>query len=153
MSRDHPNYETVNAVASLKASRSGHVNPFEVRNVRMVTLLTAILILCVFDLLLTLLAHALGLLDERNPVARAALGRGAASLIVFKTCLTFVGCALLALARATVFGKVAAIGIFMTYAGLAIWWSECVNEFDRIIPGGSMYVACDRPGPPASCNP
>ena len=66
----------------------------------MVTLVAAIFILGVFDLLLTLLAHAMGLLDERNPVARAALGRGAATLLVFKICLTLVGCALLLLARA-----------------------------------------------------
>ncbi len=110
MSRDHPNYGTVNAVATLKASRSGHAERFELRDVRMVTLLTAILILGVFDLLLTLLAHTLGLLDERNPVARAALGRGAATLLTFKICLTLVGCALLLLARATVSGKVAAVG-------------------------------------------
>ena len=42
----------------------------------MVTLLTAILILGIFDLFLTLLAHALGLLDERNPVARSAWSWG-----------------------------------------------------------------------------
>jgi len=119
----------------------------------MVMLVAAIFILGIFDLVLTLVAHPMGLLDERNPVARVALGRGVASLIIFKTCLTLMGCALLVLARATVFGKVAAIGIFMTYAGLAIWWSECVYEFDRITLGGSMYVACDSPGPPAPCNP
>lgn len=144
MLRDHPNYGTENAVASLKAGRSGHAGRFELRSVGMVTLLTAILMLGLFDLLFTLLAHTLGLLDERNPVARAALGRGAASLITFKIFLTFVGCALLYLARATVCGRVAAIGIFVMYAGLAIWWSDCVYEFDRVTPGGSMYVACDR---------
>lgn len=80
----------------------------------MVTLLTAILILGIFDLFLTLLAHTLGLLDERNPVARAALGRGAASLITFKIYLTLVGCALLLLARATVSGRVAAVGSTIT---------------------------------------
>lgn len=153
MLRDHPNYRPANAVATLKASRSRHAKHYALRDVRMVTLVAAIFTLGIFDLLLTLLVHAMGLLDERNPVARAALGRGAASLIIFKTCLTLMGCALLVLARATVFGKVAAIGIFMTYAGLAIWWSECVYEFDRITLGGSMYVACDSPGPPAPCNP
>ncbi len=153
MLRDHPNYRPANAVATLKASRSRHAKHYALRDVRMVTLVAAIFTLGIFDLLLTLLVDAMGLLDERNPVARAALGRGAATLLTFKICLTLVGCALLLLARATVSGEVVAIGIFMTYAGLAVWWSECVHEFDRVTRGGSRYVACDRTRPRAPCNP
>lgn len=153
MSREHSNYRSANAVADSKASRAAQAERYGLRNLRMVTLIAAIFIMGIFDLLLTLLAHAMGPLDERNPLARAALGRGATTLLTFKSCLTLVGCASLILVRATVCGEIAAIGIFMIYAVLAARWSECVNEFDRVTSRGSMYIACDRPRPRAPCKP
>ena len=152
MFRNQPNYKPASAVAAQEERRSGHAVRPTLRDARMVMLVAAIFILGIFDLVLTLVAHPMGLLDERNPVARVALGRGVATLITFKICLNLVGCALLFLARATASGKVAAISIFLTYAGLAVWWSECVNEFDRVTRRGSMYVASDCPRPRALCN-
>ncbi|UCC31202.1 MAG: hypothetical protein JSU86_02780 [Phycisphaerales bacterium] len=142
MLRDHLDYRPASAVAAPKAGRSGHTVRYA-RDVRIVVLVAAIFILAIFDLLLTLVAHPTGLLDELNPVGRAALGRGVATLITFKICLTLMGCALLLLARASASGKVAAIAIFMTYAGLAVWWSECVSEFDHAVSGRSTCLVMD----------
>jgi len=153
MFRNQPNYKPASAVAAQEARRSGHAVRPALRDARIVILVAAIFVLGNFDLVLTLVAHPMGLLNERNPVARVALGRGVATLITFKICLNLVGCALLLLARATASGKVAAISIFLTYAGLAVWWSECVNEFDRVTCRGSMYVASNLPRPRAPCNP
>lgn len=139
MKIDGLGYKRACAAAAVKARRSAPTVRHTLRDVRVVVLIVAIFVLGIFDLLLTLGVYRVGLLDELNPVGHAALGRGVATLITFKICLTIMGCLFLLLARTTASGKFAAIGIFIMYAVLAAWWCECVSEFDRLVADGSTY--------------
>lgn len=98
--------------------------------------LLAIIAIGAIDLHLTLEAHRVGLLDEVNPVMRAALEYGGENgLITVKVTLTLVGCAVLGLIARYGRGRFR-MPLFLTllaatvivYGGLMFWWAVWLHH-------------------------
>lgn len=98
--------------------------------------LLAIAVIGMIDLHLTLDAHRAGLLDEANPVMRAALKYGGEKgLITVKATLTLVGCAVLGLI-ARYAGARFRVSLFLVllaatvtaYGGLMFWWAVWLHH-------------------------
>jgi len=99
------------------------------RSRRVICLVAGIWLLNAFDLMLTILAHQQGMLYEGNPIADYLLRLGVPSLVLYKIGLVLIGSYPLLrfrLARVTELGTIV---ILVSYAFLAVHWSECYKLY------------------------
>ncbi|HEY3244371.1 MAG TPA: DUF5658 family protein [Phycisphaerae bacterium] len=82
-----------------------------------------------FDLALTILAHAQGLLQEINPIAARILPHGPAALLAYKLSLLMVGSAILIRYRRLVICELAAFSLLAVYVLLAFQWKLCYDMY------------------------
>lgn len=99
------------------------------RSHRVICLVAGIWILNGFDLLMTLMSHEHGLLDEQNPVARHLFVYGAPSVILFKIGLVLVGTYPLLRYRRVRIVELGALTIVAAYAMLALRWYLCYELY------------------------
>jgi len=113
----------------------------ESRAHRVVLLVVGIWVLNAFDLLLTLLAHQRGLLQEGSPVARWILGLGTPSVILFKVGLVMIGSYPLLRFRTARITELGTLVILLAYALLAVHWSACYDLYAATIQADQSYAA------------
>lgn len=95
------------------------------RSHRVVILVLAIWVINSFDLMLTLLSHQQGMLDEENPLANYFLKQGIASLVLYKAGMVLIGSYSLLRFRHTRIAEMGAFIVVMVYALLAVRWQAC----------------------------
>jgi hypothetical protein len=78
---------------------------------------------------LTVLAHEQGMLHEGNPIAHYLLGLGVPSLVLYKIGLVLIGSYPLLRFRAARVTELGTIVILVSYALLAVHWSECYELY------------------------
>ncbi len=96
---------------------------------RVVCLVLGIWLINGFDLILTLLSHEQGVLVEQNPFARHMLEQGVLSLILYKTGMVFIGSYPLLKFRTARITEWGTLVILLSYATLAIRWSDCYEAY------------------------
>ncbi len=100
------------------------------RGRRVALFVLAITLISVFDLILTMRAHADGILHEENPIARAVLEFGPAALFVFKmTVIAGAGYVLFSLRRHRI-AEVASVFVLITHIAVAVRWRICYEFYD-----------------------
>ncbi len=111
--------------------RSGRVIEWivEARSHRVICLVLGIWLLNGFDLAFTILSHEQGMLHEENPLARHMLAYGTASIILFKTGFVLIGSYPLLRFRTARITELGSFVILLTYAILAVHWSECYDLY------------------------
>ncbi len=97
-------------------------------------------ILNAFDLVLTLLSHEQGLLQEGNPVARWILSLGTPSVILFKVGLVMIGSYPLLRFRTARITELGTLVIFIAYGLLAVHWSSCYELYATTINADLSYA-------------
>ncbi|MFQ5491764.1 MAG: DUF5658 family protein [Phycisphaerae bacterium] len=93
-----------------------------------------------FDLLLTILAHQQGLLDETNPIARTLLPWGPEVLTAFKLGLVGVASIVLFHYRRNLLSEFTSTSMLIVYALVAVRWRLCY-ELYFITHDGSVSLA------------
>ncbi len=101
----------------------------EARSHRVLCLVGGIWLLNAFDLILTVLAHQQGVLQEDNPIARYMFGLGIPSVILFKIGLVSIGSYPLLRFRTARITEMGSLVILLAYAYLAVHWSECYELY------------------------
>ena len=96
---------------------------------RVVCLVLGIWLINAFDLILTILSHEQGVLVEQNPLARHMLELGVLSLILYKTGMVFIGSYPLLKFRTARITEWGTLVILLSYATLAIRWSNCYEAY------------------------
>ncbi len=99
------------------------------RSHRVICLVAGIWLLNAFDLMLTVLAHQQGLLQEENPIARHLLQTGVPSIVLFKIGLVLIGSYPLLRFRAARITELGTLVILVASALLAVHWSECYELY------------------------
>ena len=107
------------AIAWMTASRSH----------RVICVLMGLWLINLFDLVLTVLAHGQGVLDESNPIARVILPLGPIALATFKVILVGGASAVLLYSRRQLLAEVTAIFTFLVYIGVAVQWKVCYEMY------------------------
>ncbi len=115
---------------SLAQSWAGFVEWYAAsRSHRVVILVLAIWVINSFDLMLTLISHQQGMLDEENPVANYFLRQGTASVILYKAGMVLIGSYSLLRFRHTRIAEMGAFIVVMVYALLAVRWQACCELY------------------------
>lgn len=96
-----------------------------------------------FDLLLTLLSHEQGLLQEGNPVARWIFQLGTPSVVLFKIGLVMIGSYPLLKFRKARVTELGTLVILVAYAMLAVHWSDCYELYAATINVDLDYANID----------
>lgn len=107
---------------------------------RVVCIVAGIWILNAFDLVLTLLAHDLGVLHEENPLALGFLLHGTPSIMLFKIGLVLLGSYPLLRFRTTRISELGALVVMVVYAFLAIRWSACYDLYAYSVNSGFLFA-------------
>jgi hypothetical protein len=100
---------------------------------RVICLMAGVWLLNAFDLAMTVLAHQQGLLHEQNPLARAFLDEGPASVALFKFGLVLVGSLPLLRFRAAPIAELGVLTVLLAYAVLALHWSACYETYSLVL--------------------
>lgn len=106
----------------------------------MILLVIGIWILNAFDLVLTILSHEQGLLQEGNPIARWILSLGTPSVVLFKIGLVMIGSYPLLRFRAARITELGTLVILVAYALLAVHWSTCYDLYATTINADITYA-------------
>ena len=101
----------------------------DARSHRVICLVAGIWLINAFDLMLTVLAHQQGLLQEENPIARHLLQKGVPSIVLFKIGLVLIGSYPLLRFRRARITELGTLVILVAYALLAVHWSECYELY------------------------
>jgi len=101
----------------------------DARSHRVICLVAGIWLFNAFDLMLTVLAHQQGLLQEENPIARHLLEMGIPSVVLFKIGLVLIGSYPLLRFRRARITELGTLVILVAYALLAVHWSECYELY------------------------
>ncbi len=101
----------------------------DARSHRVICLVAGIWLLNAFDLMLTVLAHQQGLLQEENPIARHLLRLGVPSIVLFKIGLVLIGSYPLLRFRTARVTELGTLVILVAYALLAVHWSDCYELY------------------------
>lgn len=101
----------------------------ESRAHRVICLVLGIWVLNAFDLILTVLAHSQGVLDEENPLARRLLEMGTPSIVLFKIGVVLIGTYPLLRFRRARITEMGSFVIMIAYALLAVHWRECYELY------------------------
>jgi len=96
---------------------------------RVICILAGLWLINIFDLMLTLLAHAQGVLDESNPIARFILPLGPIAVGVFKLGLVGGSSVVLIRYRRRLISEATAAAMFLIYAGVAVRWKLCYEMY------------------------
>jgi len=96
---------------------------------RVICLVAGIWLLNGFDLVLTVLAHQQGVLYEGNPIANYLLAFGVTALVLYKIGLVLIGSYPLLRYRTARVTELGTIVILVSYAFLAVHWSECYKLY------------------------
>lgn len=112
----------------------------ESRARRVILLVIGIWILNAFDLVLTILSHEQGLLQEGNPIARWILDLGTPSVVLFKIGLVMIGSYPLLRFRAARITELGTLVILVAYALLAVHWSTCYELYATTINADITYA-------------
>ncbi len=107
---------------------------------RVVCLVLGIWLISGFDLILTILSHEQGVLVEQNPFARHMLERGVLSLILFKTGMVCIGSYPLLKFRTVRIAECGAMVILLSYATLAVRWSDCYEAYSVALSANPHFV-------------
>ena len=99
------------------------------RSHRVLCMLAGLWLINLFDLMLTVMAHAQGVLDESNPIARRLLPLGPQALAVFKLVLVAGASAVLIRYRKRFISEVSAALMLTVYAGVAVRWKLCYDLY------------------------
>ncbi len=110
---------TRNTICSIAAGRGR----------RVLYLIVGIWILNAFDLLMTIRAHADGVLDEANPIAQAVLPHGTAAMVIFKLGLVALATYSLIRFRRHRCTEVASALVLVAYLGVACQWQLCYDMY------------------------
>ncbi|MHC4093476.1 MAG: DUF5658 family protein, partial [Planctomycetota bacterium] len=86
---------------------------------RVLCMLSGLWLINLFDLVLTLLAHAQGMLDESNPIARRLLPLGPEVVAAFKLLLVGGSSAVLIRFRTRFIAEISAALMLLLYTGVA----------------------------------
>jgi hypothetical protein len=101
----------------------------EARSHRVICLVLGIWLLNAFDLILTVLAHQLGVLVEQNPLAQRVLDLGTPSIVLFKVGCVLIGTYPLLRFRKARITELGSYVILFAYALLAVHWRECYEIY------------------------
>ena len=96
---------------------------------RILCLLIGIWIFNAFDLMFTILSHQQGMLHEENPLARHMLQHGILAIVLYKVGLVLIGSYPLLRFRRARITELGAIVILVTYAILAVHWTQCYEQY------------------------
>lgn len=100
----------------------------DLRAIRVGMFLLAVAILNTFDLIYTLLAYRMGMLNEVNPLAQVFLQQGlTVSLIAFKILMVFCGLGMIWKLRNSRLAIPACWILLAAYTGLSILWYTWVQ--------------------------
>lgn len=131
-----PGYATTRLSDSMATAHTGRRRSarviewiVEARSHRVICLVLGIWLLNGFDLAFTILSHDQGMLHEENPLARHMLAYGTASIILFKIGLVLIGSYPLLRFRAARITELGSFVILLSYAFLAVHWSECYDLY------------------------
>jgi hypothetical protein len=97
---------------------------------RVLLLLVGLWILNLFDLGMTLRASADGMLEEQNPLARAALSHSPVALMVGKLTLLLGASYVLLRFRARPCTEYASAFLLLVYVGVAFQWKFCYDMYE-----------------------
>ena len=107
---------------------------------RVVCLVLGIWLINAFDLILTILSHEQGVLVEQNPFARHMLEQGVWSLILYKTGMVCIGSYPLLKFRTARIAECGALVILLSYAALAVRWSDCYDAYSVALSANPHLV-------------
>jgi len=112
----------------------------DARSHRVICLVGGIWLLNAFDLMLTVLAHQQGLLQEENPIARHLLAMGIPSIVLFKIGLVLIGSYPLLRFRTARVTELGTLVILVAYALLAVHWSECYELYTLAATNDAQFA-------------
>ena len=107
---------------------------------RVVCLVLGIWLFNAFDLIFTILSHQQGVLVEQNPFARHMLEQGVLSLVLYKTGMVCIGSYPLLKFRTARITEWGTLVILLTYATLAIRWSDCYEAYNIALSANPHMV-------------
>jgi hypothetical protein len=119
----------LSASSPLDLSARSPRRPAVARARRVLLLLAGLWILNFFDLSMTLHAAASGVLDEQNPLARAALERGTNVLAAGKLAALFGATWVLFQFRGRRLTELASAFLMVVYVGVAVQWKLCYDMY------------------------
>ena len=100
------------------------------RGRRVALFVLAICVINMFDLVLTMRAHADGILEEANPIARSILQFGPMALLAFKvSVIAGAGYVLFSLRRYRC-AELASVVVLIAYVAVAFRWRLCYAFYD-----------------------
>lgn len=97
---------------------------------RVVCLLIGLWLINGFDVVLTVAAHRQGLLDETNPIAARLLSHSPTALLLYKLALVTFASTVLLTHRKQFIAEIAATGMLVIYALVAVHWRLCYDLYD-----------------------
>jgi hypothetical protein len=110
---------------------------------RVILLVLSIWLLNAFDLALTILAHQQGVLHEQNPLARGMLEGGTWAILLYKVGLVMLGSYPLLKFRGVRITELGALVVLVSYALLAIRWSNCYELYTLTAGECVNYAYCE----------
>ncbi len=120
------------------------------RGRRVAIFIVAICMINLFDLALTMQAHADGMLDEQNPIARSILKIGPAALSAFKLAVIAGAGYVLFSFRRHRCTEFASIFVLIAYVAVALRWRLCYALYDFTASGaydsGGLVLASPMNG-------
>lgn len=111
---------------------------------RVCCMLVGLWIFNLFDLLLTLIAHQQGLLDEANPIARTLLPLGPEALTAFKIGLVGTASVVLFHYRRHMLCEFTATAMVIVYALVAVRWRFCYELYFLTHDGSATLADLER---------
>lgn len=116
------------------------------RSHRVVCLLAGLWLINLFDLILTLLAHRGGMLQEVNPLAEFLLRHGPGAVCLYKVGLVAVGSGILFYYRRRLLAELTASTLLLVYALVAVQWKWCYELYEISQTGGTSNADIARIG-------
>ena len=99
------------------------------RSHRVICLLAGMWLINLFDVVLTVLAHRQGMLHELNPIAERLLLHGPWAVLTYKLALVASASAVLVTYRTRFLAEMAATGLLLIYALVAVQWRLCYELY------------------------
>ena len=96
---------------------------------RVLCLLGGVWLISAFDIVLTVSAHRLGLLDEENPIAARLLLHSPYVVLLYKSVLVAFASTVLVVYRRQLLAEIVAGGILFIYGLVAIQWRLCYEFY------------------------
>jgi hypothetical protein len=115
------------------------------RGKRVVCFLVALWVINAYDLVMTIVAHQHGLLEESNPIAARILPLGPGMVLLYKTILVAGGSASLLVFRQRFIAEFASAALLLIYCMVAVRWKLCYDIYEVTCANAMGFIEHNPP--------